>query len=544
MEDLSIRLTEPKLRSSLETAQVIYSMTSAVWRACAKRIDVRGIWKNDLQPSLSRFVQWQRDRRSEVRSEQTEFSKFLTGVISPVDNAAVAAQTGITVRGFGEYCWAICDGQSGCLLVNYGKFHGKNITAVMLRFPEAAIFEWDERDQSYYVLSHRRLSHEELEIVRDPMGREINSPKSTSTLVSAKQTARTLLEVCTEGGGHSERQLALLPQYKTHGTVHVAASGDRALSWAQEQWAGHRILYDTSGKVRSAATLVSYFKRLDSISRQARIVAGQLEMYTHAITDFAPILPLAMRLARKAGQTKLPKLFHVSHHVAMHSRYVESPKPPQLDRLTYWATQRYQNSINGDVNIGFHFERYHQDILTPPLAPDILSAKPTFNSKIILVYLNGSPFFLAEQCAKIDPSGDHEWHIYSAQQKVEERSVYPHIWLFPQSHSYRDKIPRARGVLTVSGFMGPAELLHLGKPFVVLPTPGHGEHAFNASALQEISDVSVVTLIDSPLSHSRIRSTFGEAKSLTAPLVRVGRKGSVGPYIDVRAEVVRRIFGS
>jgi len=340
LDDLAVRLTEPLLRASLETAQVIYSMTSALWRACAKRIDARGLWKNDLQPSLSRFVQWHRD----------------------------------------------------------------------------------------------------------------------------------------------------------------------------------------------------------PIARQARIVAAQLETYTHAITDFARILPLAMQIARKAGRSKLPVLFHVSHHVSMHSRYKDTPKPPQLDRLTYWVKQRYLNSINGDVNIGFHFERYHPDILIPPIPSEMLSAKPTFDSNFILVDLNGSPFYLAEQCAKIDPSGDHEWRIYSAQQREVRKSTYPHIWMFPLSNSYRQKIPNARGALTVSGFMGPAELLHLGKPFVALPTPGHGEHAFNAATLQQISDVTVITSIADPASQLKIRTTFGDAKYLSSPLRRVGRMGIVGRYEDVRVEVVSRIF--
>lgn len=98
----------------------------------------------------------------------------------------------------------------------------------------------------------------------------------------------------------------------------------------------------------------------------------------------------------------------------MHTRYMETPRPTELDRLTYWATQRYLNSIMGDVNIGFHFEQYHADILPLPIAPDMLETKPTFNSNIVLVYLNGSPSYLAEKCGQIDPTGEHEWHIYSS----------------------------------------------------------------------------------------------------------------------------------
>ncbi|MDX1928338.1 MAG: hypothetical protein SFV81_17555, partial [Pirellulaceae bacterium] len=271
-DELAQALTEPQLRSSLETAQVIYSMTSALWRACAKRIDIRSLWKNDLQPSLSKFVQWHRDR-SGPTSSPSEYSQFLSGVISPVDNATMAAQCGIAVRGFGEFCWAVCDGhshrpsiefvtatnpqtgtQSGTLLVNCGKFHGKNITVVMLRFPEAVIFEWDERDQTYYVLMRRRLSEEEMRMVTDPVGRGLdqNGAEPLKGIVRERQTthridlnthrkvARTILEVCTEGSGHKERQLALLPLYEDQGTVHVAASGDRSLQWAHEHWPGHR----------------------------------------------------------------------------------------------------------------------------------------------------------------------------------------------------------------------------------------------------------------------------------------------------------------
>lgn len=582
--ELATALTEPQLRSSLETAQVIYSMTSALWRACAKRIDIRSVWKNDLQPSLSQFVQWHRERSFEAASSPSEYSQFLSGVISPVDNAIVAAQCSSVVRSFGEFCWAVCDGhshrpsiefvtatnpqngsQSGTLLVNCGKFHGKNITVVMLRFPEAVIFEWDERDQTYYVLIRRRLSEEEIRIVTESIVRG-QSEKGSDALKANRfhcvsdlfgegqppfwtgsktpiKAARTILEVCTEGGGHKERQLALLPLYEEKGTVHVAASGDRSLPWAHEHWPGHRMVYNETGSVRSLSTTFSYLRRQHPIGQKAKELASKLEQYTHAITDFAPILPLAVQIARKAGSKGLPPLFHVSHHAAMHSRYKDTPRPLELDRLTYWATQRYLNSILGDVNIGFHFERYDAEILPPPIAPELLNTKPTFNSNIVLVYLNGSPSYLAEKCGQIDPSGEHEWHIYSSQQQHLQRSRYPNIWQFPHGDSYREKLPHARAVLTVSGFMGPAELLHLGKPFIVMPTPGHGEHAFNAAALREISDVAVVPSISDPSSQQLIRKAFGDAKAVTMPLKRTGRMGPIGPFNDVRFEVIRRIYG-
>lgn len=575
-DELARALTEPELRSSLETAQVIYSMTSALWRACAKRIDIRSLWKNDLQPSLSKFVQWHRDRNVGPTSAPSEYSQFLSGVISPVDNATVAAQCGIAVRGFGEFCWAVCDGhshrpsiefvtadnpqtgtQSGTLLVNCGKFHGKNITVLMLRFPEAVIFEWDERDQTYYVLMRRRLSEEEIRIVTDPVGRGLaqNGTVPLKRIAGERQAtirtgsntpnkvARTILEVCTEGSGHKERQLALLPLYEDQGTVHVAASGERSLPWAHEHWPGHRMVYDETGSVRTLSTTISYLRRQYPIRQKAKELASTLAQYTHAITDFAPILPLSMTIAREARCKGLPALFHVSHHAAMHSRYTETPRPLELDRLTYWATQRYLNRIMGDMNIGFHFERYHADILPPPIGPDMLATKSTFDSNIILVYLNGSSTYIAEKCGQIDPNGEHEWHIYSSQQQQVQRSRYPHIWQFPLSDSYREKLPHARAVLTVSGFMGPAELLYLGKPFIVVPTPGHGEHAFNAAALREISDVTVVTSIGDSRSQELIRQALRDAKAVTQPLKRIGRMGPIGPYEDVRFEVIRRIYG-
>lgn len=565
--ELEQQLCEQSLNASLETAQVIYSLTSAIWRACAKRIDVRRLWKDDLQPALSRFVQWLRENRQASDGSESEFSQFVTGVISPVDNAAIAAQAGMVVRGFGEFCWAVCDGHShrpgieflktrhpqtgqsgGTLLVNCGKFHGKNMTAVFLRFPEVVIGQWDDRDQCYYVLEHTRLSDEEQAMVLRNHGVDALPAKLVSTpplmeRTSGTRSARLLLEICTEGNGHRERQLALLPCYEQYGTVHVAASGDRSLAWAQEHWPGHRMVYDEEGCVRSASTIASYLRRQYTIRRKAKAVADKLHQYTHLITDFAPVLPMAMQVARSKSRKNLPPLYHVSHHAALHSRYQDTPRPADMDGLTYWATQRYLNSISGDVNIGFHFERYADDILPPPLAPEILASKATFDSNIVLVYLNGSPHFLAQQCAKIDPFGDHEWHLYSPQQLQVQQSEYSHIWLFPADQSYRQKLPDARCVITVSGFMGPAELIHLGKPFVVVPTPGHGEHAFNAAALKEISHVTVVTSLHEAADQQNIRQTLGSAKLLSQPLIRTGRMGPVGPYVDVREEVVKRIFG-
>jgi hypothetical protein len=562
LAELEHSFTEVQLRSSLETAQVIYSMTSAVWRACAKRIDIRTLWKKDLQPALSKLVQWHREGETANESSTSEYSRFLSGIVSPVDNASVAAQCGITVRSFNHFCWAVCDGHShrpsiefvdethpqtgqpsGSLLVNCGKFHGKNITAVILKFPEAVIFEWDDRDQTYYVLRHYRLNDDEIRKVTQSDSRRVPTRSQPSASPrSTKHRARTLLEVCTEGGGHKERQLAFLPLYESQGTVRVAASGDRPLPWAHEHWPGYRLVYDGTGSVRSLSTTFSYMRRKRSIWRKAREISESLENYTHAITDFAPVLPLALQLARKTGRRPLPTLFHISHHAAMHSRYQDTPRPLTLDRLTFWGTQRFLDSISGDVNIGFHFERYHPDIFYPPIAPDFLNIQPSFASKIVLVYLNGSPSYLAEQCHEIDPSGDHEWHIYSSQQSQIEKSRYSHIWQFPLGKSYRDKLPHARASLTLSGFMGPAELIHLGKPMIVMPTPGHGEHAFNAAALQEISDITVVPSISDTESQRSIRRALGEAKDIASPISRIGRMGPVGPYGDVRHEVVRKVF--
>jgi hypothetical protein len=389
----------------------------------------------------------------------------------------------------------------------------------------------------------KRLTDEEIRIVTDCNGEAPKSLNTPSEAVAASPTARTILEICTEGGGHKERQLALLPLYEEHGTVHVAASGDRSLAWAHEHWPGHRMVYDGKGSVRSVSTTASYLRRQYSIGRKAKEVSATLSQYTHAVTDFAPVLPQAMQIARKAGCKDLPTLYHVSHHAAMHGRYTETPKPVQLDRVTYWATQRYLDCISGDVNIGFHFERYHPEILTPPLSPEMLRTTPTFNSNVVLVYLNGDPSYLAEQCGQIDPLGEHEWHIYSGQQLQIQQSRYAHIWLFPLGGSFRDKLPHARAVLTLSGFMGPAELIHLGKPFVAIPTPGHGEHAFNAAALREISEIEVVTSISDETAQKRISEFLGQAKSVAAPLQRKGRMGIVGPFEDVRFEVVSRIFG-
>ena len=411
----------------------------------------------------------------------------------------------------------------------------------MLRFPEAVILEWDDREQSFYVLQRYRLSDEEIQIVLNSSS-PIPAPATPLPTHTSPKSARTLLEVCSEGGGHKERQLSLLPLYEDHGTVHVAASGERNISWAHEHWPGHRIIYDRSGQVRRASTLVSYVRNQSAILRQAKNLLLHLEQYTHTITDFAPVLPAAVKLARKGGRLRIPPLFHISHHAAMHSRFKDTPKPLNVDRMTYWATQRHLDSISGDFNIGFHFEAYHPDIFTPPISREILDAVPTFNSNIVLVYLTGSPQYLAEQCARIDPCGEHEWHIYSAMQSEVKQSAYKHVWLFPLDESFRNKLPHVRSVVTSCGFMGPSELLHLGKPFAAIPTQGHGEHSFNAAALKEISDVTVVPTITDESSHEMIRRMLHDAKSIDKPLQRTGRMGKIGPYRDVRADVVQRIY--
>ena len=239
LEELCTRLEEPRLRRSLEIASVIYSVTDAILRIVQKRVDVRALWKEDIQPALSKIVQWYRDQ-SDTSGGEGEFSRFLTGVISPADNADRAAQTGVVVRSFARnhagFCWAVCEGHSHkwgvelrrtinpktgkgqlILLVNCGKFHGKLTTIALMRFPEVAVFEWDEQAQEYFLLEHKRLTSAEIAAVLDTVGEE-----PTTRMPSARVESRsrgTLLEICTEGHGHEEKQKAFLPLYQRHGPV-------------------------------------------------------------------------------------------------------------------------------------------------------------------------------------------------------------------------------------------------------------------------------------------------------------------------------------
>ena len=552
-EDLSNQLQEPALRDSLESAQIIYSITSAIWRACAKRIDVRGIWKRDLQPLLSQFVQWQRSRHPEGGLPETGFSHFLNGVISPVDNAEVAARCGLVTRRFRSNCWVVCDGHShrpgiewvtaehpsdgrtqSILLVNCGKFHGKNMTVVLLRFPEVAIFQWDARDQEYYLLDYRQLTQQEL---RQLDGFATDNRRRESHSGRLRNQQKILLEVCSQGTGHQSRQEGLREVYAEFADLEWASTGERKIPGATYTWPGYSLLQDDAGSIRPLATFSGYFSQRSQIQATARRLVPELKRYLALITDFGPVLPTAIKLARRQGVRDLPALFHLSHHAALHSTNVEVPRPDRLDPVTYWATQRYIDSIAGDFNLGFHFEPYHSNILTPPIHDEIRRATSTFESSEILVYLSGNPWHTAQQCSQLDPEGRFQWIIYSRQIQQVRESEYQHIRLHPVDGSYRQQLPKARAVVLNAGFMGPAELLHLGKPMVCIPIPGHGEQAFNAAALGKISDVTIVSGLKDPVDQRLIQTTLELAAGLNCPMQRSGLLGPILPYPDVGPRV-------
>jgi uncharacterized protein (TIGR00661 family) len=289
------------------------------------------------------------------------------------------------------------------------------------------------------------------------------------------------------GNGHAARARAILPELARYAQVDVATSGmNSQLNIGYPIAHRYRgISYESNGKGR-----ISYLKTIRAFSflRAVRDVRSvPLSSYDLVVNDFEPITAFA---ARRAGVPSLA----VSHQASFLSPH--APRPRRPDYLAEGVFKWYAPAKSA---LGFHFERYDTNILTPLLRSEIQDVRGT-NEGHVTVYLPGfDEHYLSNILQCLAPK---KVHIFS--RGVSTVCQYGNVTIAPIAHEdFVRSLVSCDAFLAGAGFEGPAEALHLGKKLMVVPLGGQYEQWCNAAALSRLH-VPVLERV-TPTESDRIR---------------------------------------
>jgi uncharacterized protein (TIGR00661 family) len=272
------------------------------------------------------------------------------------------------------------------------------------------------------------------------------------------------------GNGHIARAQDIIPHLQEYGEVDNFVSGaqaDLALPFpVKYKSKGLSFYFGKQGGVNLIKTVSQNSAR----NVLSEIKDFPVEKYDLVINDFEPITAWA------AKKKNIP-LVALSHQSAFLSK--KSPRPRIHDPFAEWL---FRNYAPAKKFIGFHFQKYDKNILTPVIRPLIRKAEPTDQGHYTVylpAYDDQKLYKLLSKFKKV------HWHIFSKHcQKaytVDRVSVYP-----VSGQLFVESMVSSRGVLCGAGFETPAEALFLGKKLMVVPMQMQYEQQCNAVALKKM----------------------------------------------------------
>ena len=568
-EELISQLSKSRLGEALETQEVLHDLATLCWRYTERALNSRWLWKHALQPTVSRVVRRLRKHQSwELPNSMDDATKsqFWASLISPADDVERCAMLASAFHKKDQPSWVCCYGHSHIpaidkinvrcpktgqahtkMVVNSGKFHGDLITAAIVNFPEITIFYWSKRDKQWRMHMYECLSDSE---IADVLGRSKGPPVTSNQKTSrvSVDSGFVMHEVPTEGDGHITRFCALYPEYLNHGDVCSVLSGPRANridipGGAHHRCCGLQIRYRQDGGVDTVGTTNAYFAQIRKVVREARLLAPAIPKFAAIVSDYGPTVKLAhkeaTREAKKFGRlNSLPDLYAISHQASLDSQQKHVPRPPTS--FSNDIQQRTIDMLRGTVNIGFHYERYSEEIMPPMIRPPVFSTPAEFDGDFVMVYLRGALDRIIQFLSGV--SLPIRWKVFH-RTATQVTSVAPNISVHPTSREvFTRDLFHCKGVFADAGFGLTSEALHLGLPLVCRPIPRHYEQQCNAAALALISSVGIVRDFSLKEDVQILRSTLGETLDISQPLQRCGSVGPIKPFPNVAQEVVAKIL--
>lgn len=272
------------------------------------------------------------------------------------------------------------------------------------------------------------------------------------------------------GNGHTSRALELLPELFKMADTDVMVSGRQhqlKLPFAiKYQFRGVAYVNGRNGGLSWSKSLC----QLGLSQFMKDLHALPIKQYDLIINDFEPI-------SAWAGKLKGIPVLGLSHQAAF-----LSPKSPRPEKKQWIAEKLFHHYAPVDHFIGFHFEKFDQNIELPVLRKLIRQSEPE-NHGHFTVYL---PAYRDQQIIRLlTQLTEIRWQLFSTHCKAPYR--FMNIQVFPVStEGFTNSLINAAGLLCGAGFESPAEALYLGKKLLVIPMKGQYEQACNAAALKKL----------------------------------------------------------
>ena len=272
------------------------------------------------------------------------------------------------------------------------------------------------------------------------------------------------------GNGHLSRARDIIPALKKYCEVDILVSGHQSnvnLPYKiNYRYRGLSFILGKKGGIDFWNTYVE--AKLSNLRKEVKQVP--VEKYDFVINDFEPVSAWA------CYKKKIPCI-SLSHQAAV--LHPNAPKPKNQDLFGRYILKNYAPS---NIQFGFHFDNYGQDIFTPVIRQEIRNATIE-DGEHYTVYL---PSYGDEKLISIlEKIKNVNWHIFSKQsnkkQKIDNIEIIP-----IDNDKYIESLRKCKGLLCNAGFEGPAEALYLGKKVMVIPQKSQYEQNCNAVAIKTL----------------------------------------------------------
>jgi len=269
------------------------------------------------------------------------------------------------------------------------------------------------------------------------------------------------------GYGHASRVISILPLLQHH-EVDIMVSGEmNPIDIGYDikyQFKGFTFVYD-NGKINYWKTI----KRLDVIQFIKDVWSLNVTQYDLVISDFEPISAYAAKL-------RGIKSLSLSHQASFLSK--NTPRSYEVDPMAEWVLKNYAPCKH---NIGFHFDKYDDFILSPHIRSVIRDNKDKTERKgYVLVYL--SAYKVEDLVNVFSKYKEYQFVIFSSQINKPGWNN-SNVKFRPANQSeFMYALLQCSGVITGGGFETIAEALYLNKPVLTIPIKGQYEQECNATA--------------------------------------------------------------
>lgn len=281
---------------------------------------------------------------------------------------------------------------------------------------------------------------------------------------------KVLYALQATGNGHISRANEIIPILEQRCDLDILVSGTQS-----EINLNHHIKYRRKGLSFAFGKNggIDFIKTLKSIQTKKfldEVKSIPVDLYDLVINDFEPLSAWACK------KRNIPCV-SLSHQYAVIGP--NAPKPVSFDPIAWLVLRHFAPSQKG---LGFHFDSYDEETLTPVIRSEIKHAYvrnlghytvylPAYSDKKLIKFLSLFPSI--------------QWHIFSKESK--KNYAIGNCWIRPiTNYDFISSFTTCEGIITGAGFETPAEAMYMGKKLLVVPMKNQFEQLCNATALEKM----------------------------------------------------------